>query len=624
MSSNYFIIGFVLVPLLGFLISLFIPANREKSLASLAFYLLALNGLALVVFSFWWLISNPVPMNFREWSLYDSKEYTFVIDFYFDAVSCVYLLVGALISLLVVRFSRYYLHREPGYKRYFNTILFFYLAYNFTVLSGNFETLFAGWEMLGISSFLLIAFYRDRYLPVRNSLKVFSIYRIGDVGILLAMWGMHHLWHQNIFFSELVDSSAVSAHISKHVVFSGFIGLSILLAASAKSALVPFSSWLPRAMEGPTPSSAIFYGSLSVHFGLFLLMRTEHFWQHLDCLRWTIGILGFFTAAIGFLIARVQVTVKSQIAYASITQIGIMVLELALGLEKLVLFHFAGNAFLRTYQLLVSPSVISYVIRDQTYHAEKEVRSNFFNSGRLACSYYLLALKEWNLEAFLNRVVFSNIKLLGRRLDFLTPMNVAIIVFPLYALGVLLLVNREQLPADVLRYLPGLFAFFAMIMVFKSFSERRYPRLAWVMVVMAHFWVYLSISFNEMLTLQQSVLYLGGVISGGILGLVILNLLRKKEREFFDLNAYYGHYYEYPRLAALLFIAVLSVMGFPVSSTFLGEDLVFSHIHEDQYVLAIFNSTMYIVGGISLIRIFARLFWGPHVKTYHSRTLKSA
>jgi NADH:ubiquinone oxidoreductase subunit 5 (subunit L)/multisubunit Na+/H+ antiporter MnhA subunit len=140
-------------------------------------------------------------------------------------------------------------------------------------MSGNFETLFLGWELLGISSFLLISFYRTRYLPVKNAIKVFSIYRIGDVGIVLAVWLSHHLWHENITFNKLLNDSLVHEHLQNHSSVGVLISLMILVSAAAKSAQFPFSSWLPRAMEGPTPSSAIFYGSLSVHIGVFLLLR---------------------------------------------------------------------------------------------------------------------------------------------------------------------------------------------------------------------------------------------------------------------------------------------------------------------------------------------------------------
>jgi NADH-quinone oxidoreductase subunit L len=161
------------------------------------------------------------------------------------------------------------------------------------IFSGNLETLFIGWEFLGISSFLLIAFYRNRYLPVRNAFKVYSLYRLGDVGLILAMWLSHHLFHHNITFKELPETGFCERTSSKPYVDGCVtISLMILLAAAVKSAQLPFSSWLPRAMEGPTPSSAIFYGSLSVHLGVFILLRTFPFWENQLSVRIIIGTLG--------------------------------------------------------------------------------------------------------------------------------------------------------------------------------------------------------------------------------------------------------------------------------------------------------------------------------------------
>lgn len=193
----------ILVPLFGFLISLVIPSQKEEFISMIAFASVGITLVSCLAFLLYWLGSGSPSLNFREVSLYQSLGYDFFLDFYFDKTSAVYLAVGGILSFLVTVYSRYYMHRESGYKRFFNSILFFYLGYNLTVLSGNFETLFIGWEILGISSFLLIAFYRGRYLPVKNAIKVFTIYRIGDVGILLTMWMSHHLWSENVTFQKL-------------------------------------------------------------------------------------------------------------------------------------------------------------------------------------------------------------------------------------------------------------------------------------------------------------------------------------------------------------------------------------------------------------------------------------
>lgn len=616
---------FVLLPLVAFVLSLLIPDGHETSFSRLALGSVSLQLVGISGYILYWVSNGMHPVNIRELDIYNNGNYQFLLDFYFDTLTAVYLWIGAFITFLITRYSRFYMHLEEGYKRYFNTLLFFYLAYNVTVVAGNFETLFLGWEMLGIASFLLIAFYRDRYLPVRNAVKVFSIYRIGDIGIILAMWASHHLWHENITFIKLLDGELVSEQMSSHGGIGLFIAICLGIAAAAKSAQFPFSPWLPRAMEGPTPSSAIFYGSLSVHFGVFLLLRTFPFWEHQLTARILIGGLGLLTALLAYPVARVQTTIKTQIAYASIAQIGIMFIEIALGLQTLVLIHFAGNAFLRTYQLLVSPSVVAYLIRDQFYHFKpRPIRLEDSFSKRLAYSLYILSLKEWNLDTMLNVLVFKPIKRLGRKLDFLTPKNLLRYLFPFYLFGLLLYFNQHFISETIGYYLPWLFGFLGLIMVFKAFSERKHPRLALMLVMANHFWIALAVSFNETFDYNQTLIYLSGVVLAGGTGYWILNRLRKKEKDYFDLNQYYGHVYEHPRLALIFLLAALALMGFPISPTFIGVDLLFSHIHEDQYVLAALNAVSFIFGGIALIRMYARLFLGPHIKNYHTTALKSS
>ena len=218
---------FVIIPLLGFILSLLISKKKENAIGYLVFYSVLLHFLLLVPLSIYWLYNGHQIIDERDLTLMHTEHYEFFIDLYFDKITLVYLLVGSFITLLVARYSQYYMHRESGYKRFFNTLLFFFTGYNLAVLSGNLETLFIGWEFLGISSFLLIAFYRDRYLPVKNAVKVFSIYRIGDVGIILAMWLSHHLWHESVTFSRLLDLTSVQQHIQEHSVVGVFIALTL-------------------------------------------------------------------------------------------------------------------------------------------------------------------------------------------------------------------------------------------------------------------------------------------------------------------------------------------------------------------------------------------------------------
>ena len=615
---------YILIPLLGFLISIVLPAKQERLISGAAFVTVGIHFLSFIAFFIYWLFNGHHALDLKDVALYQSKEYTFMIDFYFDKVTAVYILVGAFLTFLVTIYCRAYLHREIGFKRFFNTILFFYLGYNIAVFAGNFETLFIGWEMLGISSFLLIAFYRDRYLPVKNAIKVFSVYRIGDVGLLLAMWASHHLWHENVTFRELHNQTFVHEHLSNHSFIGIFISLMILVSAAAKSAQLPFSSWLPRAMEGPTPSSAIFYGSLSVHLGVFLMLRTHPFWENQLSVKVIIILMGLTTSIVASVIARVQSTVKSQIAYSSIAQIGLIFIEVALGFEKLALLHFAGNAFLRTYQLLVSPSVVSYLIREQFYNfiARPHTIEDSFPK-KVEYSIYLLSLKEFNLDAFMNRIVWKPLKDAGKLLDFLTIRSVFYIFIPSYLLGVLSMKYQNLIPVEVMQYFPAAFSFIGFILVLKAFSERKSVLVAWFLIIMNHFWIALAISFNEHFEFTEIILYLSGICVAGSIGYLVIRKLKTLETNV-DLNQYHGHSFEHPKLALLFLLTCLALTGFPISPTFIGEDLIFSHIHKHQFVLAFFISMSFIIDGLAVVRIYTRVFLGPHTKPYHDIPYRSS
>ena len=616
--------NFNLFPNKGLFGSLLVPAPKEGVISGVAFSTVGLHLLSTVVFIVYWLLNGHSVLNIKDIVLFKATGYEFFIDFCFDKIAATYLFVGSFLTFLVTIYSRYYLHRESGYKRFFNTILFFYVGYNITILSGNLETLFVGWEILGISSFLLIAFYRDRYLPVKNAVKVFSIYRIGDVGLILAMWMSHHLFHENITFLKLGNYELVHEHLQSHTWIGVFISVMILISAAAKSAQLPFSSWLPRAMEGPTPSTAIFYGSLSVHLGVFLLLRTYPFWEHQLSVRILIAMLGLLTAVIATGIARVQSSVKSQIAYASIAQIGLIFIEVAAGLEMLAMFHFAGNAFLRTYQLLVSPSVVSYLIREQFYNFSPRERSieDLFPK-KLKYTLYMMSVKEWNLDSFMYQYLWNPLKWAGNKMNFLTVNRVLIFFIPTYLIGLICLYNEEIIPADIHAYLPIFFSIIGLLMVLKSFTERKKARMSWILVIMNHFWIALAISFNEHFKNDQTFLYLSGIVVSAVVGYFCLSKLKSLEGNT-DLDRFHGHSSKHPKLAFIFLMACLGVSGFPITPTFIGEDLIFSHIHENQAILAFSVSLSFIIDGLAIMRIYARIFLGPHVKSVYETAYRSS
>jgi len=619
-----FIHLFILLPIVAFIISVMIPKKQEGLLSRVAFVSVGVQFLAALLFLIFWFEKGVPHINLKEFSIYKAYNYDFFIDFYVDRITLVYLFLGSLITFVITVYSRYYLHREEGYKRFFNTILFFYSGYNIIIFAGNIETLFIGWEILGISSFLLIAFYRDRYLPVKNAVKVFSIYRIGDVGIILAMWLSHHLWHENITFLKLNNVELVHHHLADNSLVGLAIALMIFISASAKSAQLPFSSWLPRAMEGPTPSSAVFYGSLSVHIGAFLLLRTYPFWEYQTIFKIILVISGALTAIIATFISRVQSSIKSQIAYSSIAQIGLIFIEIAFGLEVIALIHISGNAFLRTYQLLISPSVVSYKIREQLYEYKPRIR-NFEDSlpKRIENTIFILSLKEWNLDSLMYRYLWNPVKRIGGRWTWMNFKYIFYVIAMMMTLGIVLLNFSDKIDDEIKYYLPLFFSLFGFLIAIKAFTERDSVRKSWTLILFNHFAIAIAISFNEHFDWMHHVWYLSGVIVSWFLGLIIINYLRKRE-VWISLNQFHGHSFEHPKAAFLFLLCCLGFAGFPITPTFIGEDLIFSHIHYHQVSLALFTALSLIINGLATIRIYARVFLGPHVKNYHEVAKRSS
>lgn len=615
---------FVLLPLFAFLLSLIIFRRKEKLISGIAITTTGIHLTGCIAFITYWIMHGHETLDIKHIVLYKSTEFEFFIDFYFDKVAAVFAVVGSTITLLVSLFSRYYLHRDEGYKRFFNTLLLFFLGYNLVVFAGNFETLFIGWEILGFCSFLLIAFYRDRYLPVKNAIKVISIYRLGDVCLMLAMWAFHHLFHENITFLRFSDSTFIADHLTNHHSLLIFAAVLVVAACSAKSAMLPFSSWLPRAMEGPTTSSAVFYGSLSVHLGAFLLIRTHLFWGNITSIKILIVVIGLATSLIASSIARVQSTVKTQIAYSSITQIGLIFIEVALGFHTLALIHFAGNAFLRTYQLLISPSVLSYEIHDMVfnYKARPYVRSNSL-SQKMKNAVYVLSLKEWNLDWFMYHFLWSPFKWIGRKMYFLGKPVSLLILAIIFMLGLVSFGGEQTRSVQFDYFISHVFAVIGLVLVLTSLSKRDDARKAWLFVIAGQCFVTLSIVIDDNVDIKEAVIYLSGIFVGAIVGYACLNKIKQDDNNI-DLSRFHGYAYEKPTVAFIFLLSCLGLIGFPFTPTFLGIDLLFTHLHTDQPLLVAATSISFIFIEIAVLRIYARIFLGQHKRNDHPIAYRSS
>jgi NAD(P)H-quinone oxidoreductase subunit 5 len=302
--------------------------------------------------------TRHVPIEIGNWVVIPEQHFHFHLKFVFDRLSVPFTILSFVLCGTVGAFTSRYLHREPGYGRFFVLFALFLLGMIVSSLAGTIETLFFGWELVGLSSALLVAYFHERQNPVRNGQQVWTVYRFADAAFLIAALTLHHLTGAGDFDGLMGSGPWPEGEATISQSHALFVGLLLLVAVAGKSALVPFSGWLPRAMEGPTPSSAIFYGALSVHLGAFLLLRVSPILERSLLLSAAVVVVGLASAIFAALAARVQTDIKSALAFSSLTQVGIIVAEIGLGLRYIALIHIIGHACLRTLQLLRAPTLL--------------------------------------------------------------------------------------------------------------------------------------------------------------------------------------------------------------------------------------------------------------------------
>lgn len=613
---NIYLVYFILIPFTAFGLLLLMPARAEKLIAGLAMGVTGLYTLAVIAFSAWWISNGHETLDIKQVSVYKSHAFEFFFQFYFDKVTATFALAGSMLAFLVCTFSKSYMHREAGFKRYFTTLMLFFSGYSLIVFAGNFETLFTGWEIIGLCSFLLISFYHDRYLPVRNALKVISMFRLSDILLIVAMWVCHHLFHSNITFHQLHTISAPHAGESLFIVAA----VLVVIAALVKSAQFPFTYWLPRAMEGPTTSSAIFYGSLSVHIGVFVLLRTYPMWENIFWMKFVIAAFGIVTAIVATSIAKVQSTVKTQIAYASAAQIGIIFTEVAFGLEWLALFHFGANAFLRTYQLLVSPSVMNYMIHNQFFtHEHKAIDG----TNKLKNTFYMLGIKEWNSDSGFRRYVWSPFKWIGSLFSSASPLPFVVSVSAATGAGIFFWYSPAILPEVIQKALPELLSGLAMLFVLTGFASRGDALRAWLISSAGFILLLLAFLLNGSATGADILLYAAGLLPAIISGALCLLYIRSIDGNV-SLHQYHGYAQEKPRTTLIFLLSGLALIGFPITSAFVGLDVLISGIGHERIFLITFAAITVAFAELTALRIYARVFLGQHKKHDHPIAFKAS
>jgi NADH-quinone oxidoreductase subunit L len=343
--------------------------------------------------------AKAVVVTFGTW--FAVHDYRFPLVLMADRLSTPFLAMTAVLSGLIGQFSATYLHREQGFFRFFLLLHLFAFGSLLAFAAGSFDLLAGGWELVGITSVLLIGFFQLRPAPVENGLRVFAVYRACDIGLLVGVFAMHQ-WAGTASFEGGFPMLA-----GPHAVI---VCLLMLLAASGKAAQVPFSGWLPRAMEGPTPSSAIFYGAISIHAGAYLLLRIQPLLAQSKLASALVILIGLATAIHGTIVGRASADAKTSLAYASLTQVGVVFVEIGIGWTSIAVAHILGHATVRTMQFLRAPSML------HDYHQMRSAIGGEIIPGRqfedllperVTLWLYRWAFDRGHLDTFLDRWVID-------------------------------------------------------------------------------------------------------------------------------------------------------------------------------------------------------------------------
>ncbi len=525
----------------------------------------------------------------------------FGFSLFIDELSLILLFLTSFLALVVTKLSHTYLHRDLGYQRFYRTIYLFVSGLFLLSLAGNLDMFFAGWELVGFSSFLLIAYYRDRTRPVKNAFRIYSIYRFSDIGLLLSAI-LGHILTQNADHFEVLASGQSLLSPDHDVVWLTVMGLFILLAAVGKSGQFPFINWPARAMEGPTPSSAIFYGALSIHCGVVLLLRTYEIWHDSTLVVSLVAMIGLISFLLATLIGLVQSNIKGKMAYATVAQIGLMFIEVALGLHTLVYFHIVGHSLLRCYQILISPSVVVDSVK-RLNQPSVLVKPNWvilFLPRKILASLYCFAFQEAflsNSERGLFVFSFLKWKLFFRKLIGLRSVLFFLLCFAILNLFVL------NLPINL--FLAYVFAILDVSLSAHCLLSLKHPKIIWRNLFFAQMAFILSIYLIDFQGHLGILLYLFTIIPCWLLGYFVL-----KDLESPNMKIYNGFYVLKPMKAHLMFIVFIGFSGLPFTTVFWAEDILLGEIFLVEPIILILTTVSLMLNGLIAARILAKVFWG--------------
>nr|QJQ35228.1 NADH dehydrogenase subunit 5 [Fusarium pseudocircinatum] len=352
-------LSIIILPLLGSIVSGFfgrkVGVTGSRILGCLSIMITTI--LAIISFFEVGFNNNPVSINLFKWL--DNESFNMAWNFQFDSLTVSMLIPVLIISSLVHFYSIGYMSHDPHNQRFFSYLSLFTFMMIILVTGNNYLVMFVGWEGVGVCSYLLVSFWFTRIAANQSSLSAFLTNRVGDaflmIGMFILLWTLGTLDYSTVF--------SLAPYINENI--TTIIGICLLIGAMAKSSQVGLHIWLPMAMEGPTPVSALIHAATMVTAGVYLLIRSSPLIEYSSAVLLICLWLGAITTIFSSLIGLFQQDIKKIIAYSTMSQLGMMVIAIGLSSYNVAIFHLINHAFYKGLLFLGAGAVIHAVVDNQ-------------------------------------------------------------------------------------------------------------------------------------------------------------------------------------------------------------------------------------------------------------------
>lgn len=355
----------LLAPFLGFLFNIFFGKNIGKTASGIIGTLTVVLSFALSIFFFLQINQSQQPISIQLFDWIQISNFKVDFGFLLDQLSVLWLLFVTGIGSLIHLYSISYMHDDENMHKFFaylNLFIFFMIA---LVIGSNLLVLFIGWEGVGLCSYLLIGFWHKNQDFNDAAKKAFIMNRIGDLGLLIGIFIIGSLF-STLDYATL--KTAIAGATDLNLYWISAAAFALFIGACGKSAQIPLYTWLPDAMAGPTPVSALIHAATMVTAGIFMITRLNFLFDLAPQIQNIIAIVGSVTALVAATIALVQTDIKKVLAYSTVSQLGLMFLALGLGAYEVAVFHVITHAFFKACLFLGSGSVI------HALHGEQDMR----------------------------------------------------------------------------------------------------------------------------------------------------------------------------------------------------------------------------------------------------------